>query len=375
MPRRPCRIGEAGSQKPLREQLAPNHAAAVERVSAAGSSPDPDRAGVHLFYEFVAAGSWAVPHARTNKGRWRRPDQLTKALAGVLRRRRDNVLISVIPRRSTDGGPAVGPVMVFEWDPPREPEGHYDLGPTFVLALALYLLLDRAGVAALLVFTGHKSWRVLAASADLGLDPMEPAEPGRVRAIVLRLATLAGALPDLDTSIYRRGQLWRVPGCWWRPFGGGPRQGAGVYFDADEDLEDVVRRSLDGPGDAYLPHAEWIRRPIRSPPPFGLEAKSVVAPAERRPRPHGTWPPLHQVLAALAVPISRTGRFRCPWPDHPDRHPSCSVFEETNTWRCWSHTAATGQDQNIWSAITLVRLVRGCTFNDACAWLQTLRTP
>ncbi len=55
-------------------------------------------------------------------------------------------------------------------------------------------------------------------------------------------------------------------------------------------------------------------------------------------------------------------RYRCVNPQHPDKHPSMSIFIGSNTWKCFSCDAGG-------SVIDLVQFACGCEFLDACRWL------
>ena len=44
--------------------------------------------------------------------------------------------------------------------------------------------------------------------------------------------------------------------------------------------------------------------------------------------------PIRQVFEQYSVDINRNGFAHCPF--HPDRHPSLKVYDETNTWHCFS---------------------------------------
>lgn len=68
------------------------------------------------------------------------------------------------------------------------------------------------------------------------------------------------------------------------------------------------------------------------------------------------------VLEHLGVEHDRSGKlYRCPSPDHDDRHPSMSV--KNNRWKCF----ACGKHGNV---INLVETYNDCGFKEACEWLQ-----
>jgi DNA primase len=75
--------------------------------------------------------------------------------------------------------------------------------------------------------------------------------------------------------------------------------------------------------------------------------------------------PILQVLAALGIaPIN--GRIRCPQPQnhaHGDRTPSVSIRADRNSFKCWVCPDVKGD------VIDLVRLVKGCSFREALAFL------
>lgn len=75
--------------------------------------------------------------------------------------------------------------------------------------------------------------------------------------------------------------------------------------------------------------------------------------------------PILQVLGALGVPVIH-GRIRCPQYQnhaHGDRTPSVSVSADRGSFKCWVCPDVKGD------VIDLVRLVKGCTFREALAFL------
>lgn len=71
------------------------------------------------------------------------------------------------------------------------------------------------------------------------------------------------------------------------------------------------------------------------------------------------------VCRDLGITVGTRGKWRvcrCPSPQHDDRHPSCRVNVQTNRFRCFS-CGAHGNN------IDLVRMVRGCSYLEAVAWL------
>ncbi|MBO4802467.1 MAG: hypothetical protein J5545_11500 [Bacteroidaceae bacterium] len=72
-----------------------------------------------------------------------------------------------------------------------------------------------------------------------------------------------------------------------------------------------------------------------------------------------------EVCKSLGISLSTRGKWReccCPNPQHDDRHPSCRVNVQTNRFHCFS--CGCGGNN-----IDLVRLVRGCSYMEAVAWL------
>ena len=72
------------------------------------------------------------------------------------------------------------------------------------------------------------------------------------------------------------------------------------------------------------------------------------------------------VATALGVPVVR-GRCRCFFPtrhSHGDRTPSVSFSEERGTFRCWVCDDVRGD------VITLVQIVKNCSFLEALNWLK-----
>ena len=72
------------------------------------------------------------------------------------------------------------------------------------------------------------------------------------------------------------------------------------------------------------------------------------------------------VAQSLGISVSH-GRFRCFFPQrhtHGDRTPSVSVSEERGFFRCWVCDDVRGD------VITLVQLVKDCSFTEALSWLM-----
>lgn len=71
------------------------------------------------------------------------------------------------------------------------------------------------------------------------------------------------------------------------------------------------------------------------------------------------------VCRRLGIELTTRGKWRlchCPSPAHDDRHPSCGINVQDNTFKCFS--CGCGGDN-----IALTRLVRGCGFWEAVRWL------
>ncbi|MBP5771006.1 MAG: toprim domain-containing protein [Bacteroidaceae bacterium] len=71
------------------------------------------------------------------------------------------------------------------------------------------------------------------------------------------------------------------------------------------------------------------------------------------------------VCRDLGIEVGTRGKWRecrCPNPQHDDRHPSCRINIQTNRYHCFS-CGAHGNN------IDLVRMVRGCSYLEAVAWL------
>ncbi|MBO4801381.1 MAG: toprim domain-containing protein [Bacteroidaceae bacterium] len=72
-----------------------------------------------------------------------------------------------------------------------------------------------------------------------------------------------------------------------------------------------------------------------------------------------------KVCRDLGIELGTRGKWRecrCPNPQHEDCHPSCKVNVKKNRFKCFS--CGCGGNN-----IDLVRLVRGCSYMDAVAWL------
>ena len=72
------------------------------------------------------------------------------------------------------------------------------------------------------------------------------------------------------------------------------------------------------------------------------------------------------VAQSLGINVSH-GRFRCVFPQrhtHADRTPSVSISEERGTFRCWVCDDVRGD------VISLVQLVKDCSFVEALNWLM-----
>ena len=71
--------------------------------------------------------------------------------------------------------------------------------------------------------------------------------------------------------------------------------------------------------------------------------------------------PIRRVCEALRLE-RRNKRYRCVNPLHPDKDPSMTVYEKSNTWYCF----ACGEHGSV---IDMVKLACKCNFIDACEWL------
>ena len=74
------------------------------------------------------------------------------------------------------------------------------------------------------------------------------------------------------------------------------------------------------------------------------------------------------VAQSLGISVSH-GRFRCLFPQrhtHGDRTPSVSISEERGTFRCWVCDDVRGD------VISLVQIVKDCSFVEALSWLMEL---
>lgn len=72
-----------------------------------------------------------------------------------------------------------------------------------------------------------------------------------------------------------------------------------------------------------------------------------------------------RVCRDLGIELGTRGKWlecRCPNPQHEDRHPSCRVNVQKNRFKCFS--CGCGGNN-----IDLVRMVRGCSYMEAVAWL------
>lgn len=71
--------------------------------------------------------------------------------------------------------------------------------------------------------------------------------------------------------------------------------------------------------------------------------------------------PIKRVCEALHLEMCHK-RYRCVNPLHPDAHPSMTIHEKTNSWRCF----ACGEHG---TTIDLVKFACNCNFLEACEWL------
>ncbi len=284
---------------------------------------------------------------------------------------RDNILISAL------GANCLGGVIPVEWDAPKLDARHYDLRASYRQALAFFRFCVALGVPAWLAISGNKSFRVFFGSAAAGLQPFGAPTAQPVAGLVAAMAEAAGAIGH-DPALYNRHQLLRVPGSRHRSIDGRTINGMSFFFDVEDDFDDIVERSFadgvdwgtrHGYPPVRLPHAEWLRLPVRS--------ELVVEPKNEDPReasegalPHRAaeadqWPPLDEVRRALGL----GRRFACPDPGHDSGGRCCSVSND-DFWRCWSHPVSDQRTGAWFRAPILVRWVLDISYAEACGWLR-----
>lgn len=77
-----------------------------------------------------------------------------------------------------------------------------------------------------------------------------------------------------------------------------------------------------------------------------------------------------QVLEVLKLALPERGRFRCPSPDHEDKHPSAKVDRHKGAELFYCH--ACGAKGNV---VNLTMMLRGCSRQDAKDWLRETFLP
>lgn len=73
--------------------------------------------------------------------------------------------------------------------------------------------------------------------------------------------------------------------------------------------------------------------------------------------------PIKEVARRLRIALDRTGRARCPLPDHRDTTPSFQIYPNQNSWYCFGcfHGG---------SVIDLVMYIRGVSNREAAIWIK-----